>query len=443
MEKCKKCHYYFPYDELVNHSTSCEGVESRIECPLCNCDYPSKIIEVHADKCTNCFENMISFISEYSRKKYSHNTIRSLLNTLNNSTHDYSKAKGREVLRTINEDKFNINLWISSADSSTTECPICICEVPLDDIFVLGCNDDHKLCYNCLYQHSLMKLNVNSALTCPIGSCNQLIHVNELRSLPFPKHVVRKLVDKYDKQLFDSYIQNAKGAIICPKNECKWAAILDVKNRVNVTCGTCKAEFCSMCRGLAHFKIECTDMPKLLQEWMTWCNVGRRAREKVTKKASKELGNYKKAQERNEQLKRNFEQLKKDEDFKVQRCKHCPGCKRIVEKIDGCSLMICGQNFHGGDVQNGCGAKFDWNIAKAYKSQLQDQPKREKNSFTLPQVYVNANHYPFSCTKCSSEIIGIRFECINCEYANFCENCEEESTLEHERSHLFRLVYRK
>jgi hypothetical protein len=28
--------------------------------------------------------------------------------------------------------------------------------------------------------------------------------------------------------------------------------------------------------------------------------------------------------------------------------------------------MICGQNYHGGDVQNGCGANFRWTEAPPY-----------------------------------------------------------------------------
>ncbi len=34
--------------------------------------------------------------------------------------------------------------------------------------------------------------------------------------------------------------------------------------------------------------------------------------------------------------------------------------------MDGCDLMTCGQNYHGGDKQNGCGQGFRWTAAPAY-----------------------------------------------------------------------------
>ena len=32
--------------------------------------------------------------------------------------------------------------------------------------------------------------------------------------------------------------------------------------------------------------------------------------------------------------------LKSDEDFKAAHCRTCPHCKRPVEKIEGCDLMV-------------------------------------------------------------------------------------------------------
>jgi hypothetical protein len=78
-----------------------------------------------------------------------------------------------------------------------------------------------------------------------------------------------------------------------------------------------------------------------------------------------------------------FRELQENEAFKAARCKRCPHCQRIIEKVsyfaiclsrtlisvlqlDGCDAMICGQNYHGGDVQNGCGRAFNWTTAPAY-----------------------------------------------------------------------------
>ena len=69
---------------------------------------------------------------------------------------------------------------------------------------------------------------------------------------------------------------------------------------------------------------------------------------------------------RNEELRRRYEELKADEELKAKTCRLCPHCKRVVQHMGGCSSMICGQNYHGGDQQSGCGKSFDWSQALPY-----------------------------------------------------------------------------
>jgi hypothetical protein len=59
--------------------------------------------------------------------------------------------------------------------------------------------------------------------------------------------------------------------------------------------------------------------------------------------------------------------------------RRCPSCERVVQKLGGCSLMRCGENYHGGDQQQGCGTSFDFNNAPRYKSTVKnlDQLIRE------------------------------------------------------------------
>jgi len=61
------------------------------------------------------------------------------------------------------------------------------------------------------------------------------------------------------------------------------------------------------------------------------------------------------------------QELRADEDFKALNCRHCPGCNRVIQKVDGCDAMMCGQNFHGGNQQQGCGRKFHWQSARRYE----------------------------------------------------------------------------
>jgi hypothetical protein len=99
--------------------------------------------------------------------------------------------------------------------------------------------------------------------------------------------------------------------------------------------------------------------------------------------------------------------------------------------------MVCGMNYHGGNQQNGCGEHFDWSKAKQYVSQIV-QPRFETRNINTPIEL--KDHSPYKCDKCHESIMGIRFECVNCECCNYCEKCEEEETLTHE-NHLFKLFF--
>ena len=142
-------------------------------------------------------------------------------------------------------------------------------------------------------------------------------------------------------------------------------------------------------------------------------------------------------------MRRNFEQLKQDENYKAQNCKHCPNCRRIVQKLEGCDLMICGKNYHGGDQQNGCGRQFNWQNALPYVNQVQNEPALERLALEAPKRAENVNHYPFKCDNCHKDIVGIRFECVHCESVNYCESCEGEQTLKHSNGHIFKLITNK
>lgn len=75
----------------------------------------------------------------------------------------------------------------------------------------------------------------------------------------------------------------------------------------------------------------------------------------------------------------------RDEAFKAQNCRICPHCKRVVQHMGGCSSMICGQNYHGGDKQSGCGKSFDWDQAEPYRPTGDSNLETIKNSLPRPQ----------------------------------------------------------
>ena len=42
--------------------------------------------------------------------------------------------------------------------------------------------------------------------------------------------------------------------------------------------------------------------------------------------------------------------------------------------MEGCTLMRCGSDYHGGNTQHGCGRSFDWNNAPRYEAQITALP---------------------------------------------------------------------
>jgi hypothetical protein len=62
-----------------------------------------------------------------------------------------------------------------------------------------------------------------------------------------------------------------------------------------------------------------------------------------------------------------------DEEYKVQHCRLCPSCKRVVERFQNCDRIICGKDAHGENLQSGCGTIFDWTQAEPYTTTFQGQ----------------------------------------------------------------------
>jgi len=59
-------------------------------------------------------------------------------------------------------------------------------------------------------------------------------------------------------------------------------------------------------------------------------------------------------------------EMEEHEALLATTCRLCPHCGVTIHKIDGCNSMLCGGDYHGGNLQTGCGRNFDWSTAVPY-----------------------------------------------------------------------------
>jgi len=121
------------------------------------------------------------------------------------------------------------------------------------------------------------------------------------------------------------------------------------------------------------------------------------------------------------------------ESWKEKHCKLCPRCNRAIERISGCPLMVCGQNAHGGNNQSGCGQRFDWNKAQPYQRTGNVHLEAlQTKAFKAPSEGAKQALWPLSteqqlgfeqCDACRKEIVGPKFQCVDCPSVTACQDC--------------------
>ncbi len=101
----------------------------------------------------------------------------------------------------------------------------------------------------------------------------------------------------------------------------------------------------------------------------------------------------------------------------------------------------CGQNAHGGNIQNGCGQAFNWNEALFYHADIGEKRSIKPFEEVPPPEIARVTHQimddgtPIRCDICDARIQGPLAMCINCPTFNCCIRCQNK----HTRGHVLRL----
>ena len=261
--------------------------------------------------------------------------------------------------------------------------------------------------------------------------------------------------------------------VTCPSANCSNAVEVAVKEhpstgklskiRECVRCRACATMFCPKCGASPyHFNTECESIASIRSDYIEWMVRGRSAflkqRAKLDCSFQVQLQQYEDDTNRDEEERKQLtlagHQTAADEAYMVAHCKMCPSCGRIVEKTGGCDLMKCGNDYHGGNKQSGCGHGFIFSQAPAY--QVQDvRPRQDESIMNWPQQMLHkwklCEGVDLPCDACAAPIIGPKFTCIHCQSMIICATCEAvgpqalQSKLNpqfhgsHKTGHLFKL----
>jgi hypothetical protein len=258
--------------------------------------------------------------------------------------------------------------------------------------------------------------------------------------------VLKRMKSQADDMLIHNVLASSEAFVACPGAGCKsWVEVLSMPNpatgkpmkiRQCVQCKDCSTTFCPRCGGSPyHFNTECESVAVLRGEYSEWMTRGRqlflRQRAEMDASFRKQLQDYESDKARVEAEKKQLQlvaqQAAADEAYKAANCKNCPGCGRIVQKMEGCDLMKCGQDYHGGNVQGGCGHGFRYSQAPAYQAQdvqaRQIQFNREQPQQILHKWQLFEGQ-DLACDACAGPIVGPKFTCMNCQCLNICATCE-------------------
>mmetsp|Transcript_8937 Transcript_8937/g.23246 ORF Transcript_8937/g.23246 Transcript_8937/m.23246 type:complete len:662 (+) Transcript_8937:75-2060(+) len=317
------------------------------------------------------------------------------------------------------------------AGQASWECLICYTSDCDGD---WSCPTGHRFCVDCMLHH----VDAVPFPRCPL--CEYSLGEEDLVDLGASSQRLAAFREGLLTNAVDTMAQDGEMLVRCSRPECPNAVLMQRVDRQMFSCHVCDAApFCTRCRQAPfHFHGACEQVQPLREHWVRWINGGR---EEYYGRARIAAQNDSRNRVLHEALERHRE-LEADEQWKVQNCRLCPSCSRPISKVDGCDSMKCGENYHGGDQQPGCGTQFDWAHAAPYVAHVERRELPQMHKDHIQMRGRNAFH-PFTdcalCGRCG--IDGLRFRCIHCPSFDVCPSCEPRLADVHEADHVFEVVF--
>lgn len=314
------------------------------------------------------------------------------------------------------------------------QCPICFESFTWQsgNVITVPCPRAHRFCRLCLTQHAAAQRFPR----CPGEDCRHELSEEELVDICGEDSVT---VLSFREELLLKAVFGLGDVVHCPNPCC--SSILSVEpgsGRQRVECCNWPA-WCTQCRQPYHYAVDCQDVQALRDQWLQWVSHGR-AVYNETRAQHAEFERQKQALE--EAAARHVE-LKHDEEWKQANCRECPRCRRVVQKIDGCNSMVCGEDTHGGNRQQGCGHRFQWDKARAYQAAPDSRPLPRLDVQDVKVRGAGIRHPFCRCSRCRQDIVGPRFRCIHCPDYNLCASCDSDAAVaqDHPASHVFQILF--
>ena len=387
---------------------------------------------------------------------------------------------------------------IDEYERDKVECMVCFDVIPINASMAL-CSKGHRFCSACCWRCCQISLTEGLVPVCPMdkqegcGSISKQMAVKilsrwlgqkgmtasrkaELTSFRIKGSIAAGFSSQKLDEVYLDAERAATGSVMCIGRKCgAWYTPAHPHSsepqRVQCTNPKCGANFCASCRHPYHFRTSCAEALRINARWVRFLqeDLGRflMAATKVDpdryqpllKQNSKHRSDL--AEAAKEALRR-FDELRQMEKWKQKHCRHCPRCRRIVEKMSGCDAMVCGDDAHGGNMQRGCGHRFNWAQAAPYEADLRaaaddasctdegELGRERRMQRDACEEHFLVGGVPVVCDGCGEALVGPRWQCIHCEGVDLCVGCVARAATgkglalrdgsRHPKLHVFRRV---